>query len=804
MIKSLREISESSCEYGTKAKNLSLLMKNNIWVPEGFALSAEVFNVLLVYNKCPYDVTQYGVKNKEMIAFIEKCRFPEQIENLLRRYYDYYGARGTISELIVRSSALCEDTEESSMAGMFESYSKIMSFEMLKTMILKCYQSLFSEKVINKLYENEQSMTSLQMGVVVQQFVRGELSGVAFTVDTIDMDSSVMTIGAVQGGCSHFVNGTKPVAQYWIERGGGIIDKNEPKGAPHLGLDTLKVMCHLFEHIEQIFDIYQDIEWTLVNHKLCILQARAITTYKEKAFHPIYKDDKSKTFRWRLLTEKCYTPLEEEILLVSKEHFAQGAVNQGKLNYDIFEAHNGYIYYREKDWAKEEHLDEDKLRTQCNLLMEEYIKEKKIVFQDVIVPEFEERIRQMEILHSHVDFASLYTYLTLAYEHLIDTRQKHWLSVQSECYIEEFKQYCKEQFGEITVDDFFCLIYQESILTKERIHVAEIAKEIESHEKLKVILQTTSNDKLAYERIAGELEGKAVINRIECYKERFKSIVTGSYPLSPVIAEKPYLVLERVRNLLGKHSESIRISIKEILEKKKRIKKSLLTRLDVKEQECFLINLQMAEKAYCTIDDHNYYIEMSGAGYLRLAIKHIAKVLVQKQILSNEQDIFYLRYDEICKVLQKERVDTELIEARKKQYVYNKQLFVPSYIGKRLEGEGIPYNNQEAEIKKKKVLTGISGLRKKVQGRIQVGIFSEITEPVILVLYSGHVGDLMDVINNVKGLIFEEGSPFDHMGIIARELNIPALYNVEDALDLLKPGDYVELDGIEGCVRLLS
>jgi rifampicin phosphotransferase len=53
-------------------------------------------------------------------------------------------------------------------------------------------------------------------------------------------------------------------------------------------------------------------------------------------------------------------------------------------------------------------------------------------------------------------------------------------------------------------------------------------------------------------------------------------------------------------------------------------------------------------------------------------------------------------------------------------------------------------------------------------------------------------------------LIFEGGSPFDHLGIIAREMNIPAVYYVKDACKLLKNGDEVELDGLNGQVVLLN
>lgn len=59
---------------------------------------------------------------------------------------------------------------------------------------------------------------------------------------------------------------------------------------------------------------------------------------------------------------------------------------------------------------------------------------------------------------------------------------------------------------------------------------------------------------------------------------------------------------------------------------------------------------------------------------------------------------------------------------------------------------------------------------------------------------------LLPVINHVAGLIFDGGSPFDHPGIIARELQIPAIYYTKTATQQLQDGDEVELDGVHGQV----
>ncbi|MBW9156628.1 hypothetical protein G9F71_019325 [Clostridium sp. FP2] len=60
------------------------------------------------------------------------------------------------------------------------------------------------------------------------------------------------------------------------------------------------------------------------------------------------------------------------------------------------------------------------------------------------------------------------------------------------------------------------------------------------------------------------------------------------------------------------------------------------------------------------------------------------------------------------------------------------------------------------------------------------------------------------IVNHVKGVIVESGSPFDHLGILAREMNIPVIYNVKNAMSILKEGDEALLDGFVGEVKIIK
>ncbi|NLO38592.1 MAG: hypothetical protein GX115_03835 [Ruminiclostridium sp.] len=62
---------------------------------------------------------------------------------------------------------------------------------------------------------------------------------------------------------------------------------------------------------------------------------------------------------------------------------------------------------------------------------------------------------------------------------------------------------------------------------------------------------------------------------------------------------------------------------------------------------------------------------------------------------------------------------------------------------------------------------------------------------------------MLSRLSAIKGFIFNWGSPYDHPAILAREMNIPAIYMTNNATQVLKTGDEVELDGFTGIVTIL-
>lgn len=811
MTGNLEAITENKSIFGSKAVMLAKLLKNGFSVPRGFALSKEIFSEIMDFNNFCYKEQDYLQKSNEISDFIAECKIPSRVEDIIDVHLDKILQENAHAKFAVRSSAICEDLNFSSMAGIFESYVGLDNVNEVKAAILKCYQSLFSDRALAYICENSIGLDNLEMGIIVQEFIDGTMSGVTFTADTIDMNENLMDINVVNGICSKFVVGETISSLYKIDKNNGcVLECNIPDSMKKIQDTEIGSLFNTFLKVEQVLKYYQDIEWTVSNGKIYILQARPITTFKNKNFPVDTEKLGCSEYTWFLWEESPFRPLEEEVTILSRHYFNKGAAEAGHGYCDEFTVQNGYIYTRSKDLSAEDNLDTEKLRKISAEKLDSLYDNGEIAFQDIYLPEFLNLINQMKNyigrkLSSHeacdfIEFALAYIKKTMEY---------HWIIVESGNYINVFKEYCRKEFGEIGLDDFCSLIYNISILTKERLYLSEMAKTINNNAELKKLFFSSYSTDLIYARLSDVTGGKELIRQLNMYTEDFSAVGIGSRCLDKVVLEKPQAVLPRIREFLFVDADSLSETINETMKNKENVKERLLEKVDDSKKSKFLKMLSMAEKAFLVNDNHNFYIDLSSSGYLRLAVDAASKILADEGVIGNTEDIYFLKLDEIKTVLLNNTDYKAKIQARKQLYNEQRRMLAPWFLGRDPGdfnyGHEEPGETPDRENNGEGVtLSGISGLRKKVTGKVHVGMPDYLEEDRILVLPHGHCGDLLEVLSRVKGIIFEEGSPFDHMGIIAREMGIPALYGVTGAFGLIRNDDEIELDGIHNKVTLIS
>lgn len=781
--------------YGAKASSLGELMNNKINIPDGFALSTKVFEEFLQYNFFPFKNSNYLLLNKEIQAFILKSNFSEEILSKIEENYFNIIKDTTNIKIAVRSSALCEDTKSFSMAGMFNSYINLDSFEKVIEAIKKCYASLFEEKVLSYAINNNISMNNLKMGIVIQEFIEGELSGVNFSADVIEMNSKTICINAVKGTCEKYVSGKFSSSLYKLDKNSGKeLSRITSNDSPELSSKVLETLFNKTLEIENIFSCFQDIEWTLQDKKLYILQSRPITTFKDKNFALKWENPKDEEYEWRLGPPFPFAPLVLDICPLEEAAFSQGAYKTGYAERNMARTiQNGYIYFRNK-FLPEAKEKREKFFKEVDVLSEQGFN----IFQDVLQPELDLLISQLNTyIHRDLSFNELTQFLNLALEYLKKASSFHWPAEGGTRYVHIFKKYCDDLLGELDQKDFYDLIYNKSIVTREREMLFSMANIVKCHSSLMKLFNFCLYDELLFQKLKTHDTGIELMNKVENYLKEFGTC-NSDYDdfIPPVLFEKPESIIRKIRSLLEVDTENFFKSLASIKKNKERMLESISKRLSKEDFKAFQKKLTAAEKAFLVTDTHNYYIERQSFGYLRLAVMKAAKALKEANIISKIEDVFFLTYNELKNVLSSKVISASLIEERKKTLEKQKSLFPPRRIGK-FQNE-VSKTKSSSEINSSpniEKLKGIATFDGKIKGKIIKGIPQSIDSDCILVVFHGHSSDITHLLGKVKGLIFENGSPFDHLGIISKEMNIPAIYYVKNALAVLKNGDWVEIDG---------
>ncbi|MFT4142893.1 MAG: PEP/pyruvate-binding domain-containing protein [Mobilitalea sp.] len=166
MICSIKDLRlQNKYEFGAKACSLGDLINNKITVPNGFALSTKIFDEFLQYNSFPFTNTDYLIHSEEIKTFLLNSIFSDKILAILEENYLAITTNRENVRFAVRSSAICEDTNNFSMAGMLHSYTNLASFEDVIKSIKKCYASLFQDKVLSFMINHNVTMDQLKMGV---------------------------------------------------------------------------------------------------------------------------------------------------------------------------------------------------------------------------------------------------------------------------------------------------------------------------------------------------------------------------------------------------------------------------------------------------------------------------------------------------------------------------------------------------------------------------------------------------------------------------------------------------------------
>lgn len=185
-------------------------------------------------------------------------------------------ALSTTSPLIVRSSAIGEDSEEASAAGQYTSILNVTTKSALQEAIAQVIASYHSPAATK--YRLDRQLPDSAMAVLIQKQIVGVFSGVAFSRDPISQQGDAVVIEALPGDATQVVSGRITPEQYRVYLSGAS-DSPLVEGSGQLPAVLIQEVAVLARQLEDYYHgIPQDLEWTYDGEKLWLLQARPITT----------------------------------------------------------------------------------------------------------------------------------------------------------------------------------------------------------------------------------------------------------------------------------------------------------------------------------------------------------------------------------------------------------------------------------------------------------------------------------------------------------------------------------------------
>ncbi len=316
-IKFLDEMSdEDLVKHGGKTTGLVRLIRLGVPVPPGFSIPYDHFDRFI--NSTPdirrnirdiastEDVDRILSSalqiEKQITDYTIPADFRSKIEQSLVRLN---ALRSIETGYAVRSSASIEDNTRMSFAGQAKSFLAVKTLDGVLNAVKGVWQSVLTVGAILYLKSMGMTLSDIRVGVLVQEMVDADVSGVMFTADTASSDMNRVVIQSTWGLCEPLVSGRVVPDTYTVEKTtrrivdmkigskqvechpnregeGTMTEMTDPERRQQSTLSDAQVMriANLGCHIEKLLGGPQDIEWCMHRGQLSIVQCRPVTTIR--------------------------------------------------------------------------------------------------------------------------------------------------------------------------------------------------------------------------------------------------------------------------------------------------------------------------------------------------------------------------------------------------------------------------------------------------------------------------------------------------------------------------------------------
>jgi pyruvate,water dikinase len=845
---------------GGKGAHLGELSRiEGIRVPTGFCVTTDAFRRIMadaspigdrldrLSRVSPDDREAILTRSAEIRRIIQGIAIPDDLAAEVARSVARLDEQAAYA---IRSSATAEDLPTASFAGQQDTYLNVVGPAAILEHISRCWASLFTERAVTYRLRNGFDQRKVQMAVIVQQMVFPQAAGVLFTADPVTSNRKIVSVEAAFGLGEALVSGrvnadvyrvhdgeivtkqiaTKQVAMHASPSGGTQEDAIDPVRQPRPALTDAQVvrLAQLGRTIEAHFGHPQDIEWCLGDDGFQIVQSRPITTLfpipevgdqENHVFisvgHAQMMTDAMKPLGisfWQLTTPRpmyvaggrlfvdvasdlgsparraglmevfgksdpligdaLKTILERDGFIPDLEDESPGAAPSGGMPAPI-----------ETDPAIVTGLIE---RSEASIatLKNDIRGKSGPALLDFILADIQELRRILFDPQSHRVFMSA-------------MEATWWLNDQLQAWL-----------GERNAADTLTQSVPHNVTSEMGLALLDVADVIRPYPEVVTFLQNVEEEDFLDE-LATRTGGREARDAIGAYLDKYGMRCVGEIDITrPRWSERPTtllpLILGNIKNFEpGAGERRFEQGRQEAWEKER----ELLARLgDLPDGE------RKADEAKQKIDrvrtfigyrEYPKYGMVSRYFVYKQALLEEAGRLVQARVLCEEEDIFYLTFQELHDVVRTNHADDQLISQRQDTFRSYQALTPPRVSTSDGEVVAGVYRRDDMPAG---ALVGLAVSAGTIEGRARVilDMAEADLEPgdILVTAYTDPSWSPLFVA--ITGLVTEVGGLMTHGAVIAREYGLPAVVGVEHATRLIRDGQRIRVNGTDGYVEILS
>jgi len=834
---------------GGKGASLGELSRlEGIRVPDGFCVSTEAFKRIMgaapaiggLLDRLALLKAEDREAIRELAAairgVIEGIAIPEDVQETITRFLARLGEQEAYA---VRSSATAEDLPAASFAGQQDTYLNVIGKPAILKHISRCWASLFTERAVAYRLQHGFDHRKVHMAVVVQKMLLPQASGILFTADPVTGNRKVAAIEAGFGLGEALVSGLVNADGYKV-RDGQVIDKAIAKGHDRQVLTDAQIvrLARLGRQIEAHFGEPQDIEWCLVEDELHIVQSRPITT-----LYPIPEaEDPGNHVYVSVGHQQMMTDPMKPLGLSLFQLTAQGHMHMyaagGRLFVDISKqlASPAGRHMLLNVLGRSDPLIKDALTTivERGDFIESSPADPKapgpgqskpgtsppnfqalIEADPAIVADLIARNQaSIEALKRDIRTKSGTDLLDFIVEDVQLSKQRltepqnfaaimtsmnaaNWINDQMLAWL-----------GEKSPADTLAQSAPNNVTSEMGLALLDVADVIRPHPQVVAYLQNAKDDGF-FEGLLPLDGGKEAHDALRAYLDKYGMRCAGEIDVTRTRwSEAPTtlvpLILSNVKNFEpGAGSRKFEQGRQEASKKEQELLERLKHLPDGEQKAEETQRMINRLRTFAGYREYPKYGIVNRFFVYKQALLEEAGRLVRANVIHEQEDIYYLTFEELREVIRTHELDDQIVSERKAEHERNRKLTPPRVLTS--DGEIVVGKYKRTDLPAD-ALAGLAVSAGVVEGRARV--LSDMADAEL------EAGDILvtaftdpswtPLFVSIKGLVTEVGGLMTHGAVIAREYGLPAVVSVENATRLIKDGQRIRVHGTDGYVEILA